>query len=452
MFLTVEVVNANGKVPGESRKTIGADGVQIGRAKENGWVIDDPYISRVHARIRSFNGAFYVEGVGRNPLSINDPTNFVSNHDPQLLRLGDRFFLDRFEFVIASAPELPAAIPQPSLNALDIKDALAANGGSLDPLVALGAGPAVPAVSAGTVNANPPSHAFDAHFHAPRPLPVEAAPMRIPETWNRTGFTSIEAHPAGLLAPSKPSAPPVRISQALSNEASAPSDSTAVAVLRQSSADADETRIAGIQAGAVAPRAAAWVATAAPAQSAANSAAPDLDEILRIVTKGVMEVLQSRAQTKSQLRISMTHIQPMENNPLKFSPNVQAALHAMLVERNDAYLPMARAFEEAFADIRHHQIAVLHGIRAAFEAMLEQFDPEALQAELEKLEKHSGRLLKIGATLRFKDFYTERFAQLSQDRDDSFRRLFQDHFTRAYEEQMATFKTSAFSDQKKKDA
>ena len=127
--------------------------------------------------------------------------------------------------------------------------------------------------------------------------------------------------------------------------------------------------------------------------------AKELGQVLRIVVQGLMEVLQSRAEIKSQLRMNMTRMQAAENNPLKFSPNVEAALHTLLVERNRGYLPTTRAFEEALSDIRNHQIAVLQGIRTAFNSMLEHFDPERLSEEFDSKAKRGSALRKLGAKL-----------------------------------------------------
>ena len=171
--------------------------------------------------------------------------------------------------------------------------------------------------------------------------------------------------------------------------------------------------------------------------------ARELGQVLRIVVQGLMEVLQSRAEIKSQLRMSMTRMQSSENNPLKFSPNVEAALHTLLVERNRGYLPTVRAFQEALLDIRNHQIAVLSGIRTAFNQMLEQFDPEKIDEELEKQSKRGGLLNLGGKGARFRDQYVEQFQSIARDPDESFKRLFGEFFAQAYEEQMDRLKAAA---------
>ena len=55
----------------------------------------------------------------------------------------------------------------------------------------------------------------------------------------------------------------------------------------------------------------------------------------------------------------LTQFRAADNNPLKFSANVDDALHNLLVKRNAAYLEPVEAFEDAFDDLRDHQIAML---------------------------------------------------------------------------------------------
>jgi type VI secretion system FHA domain protein len=164
----------------------------------------------------------------------------------------------------------------------------------------------------------------------------------------------------------------------------------------------------------------------------------DLGRVLRVVVEGVMDVLRARAEIKSQFRLPMTRIQSAENNPLKHSPNVESALHTLLVQRNPGYLSTVQAFEDAFADIRNHQMAMLEGLRTAFQSMLESFDPQRLEKEFERSGK---RGLGFGsAKSKYWDLYTDRFAHLGGDADDTFRRLFGDVFAEAYEKQLERLK------------
>jgi len=162
----------------------------------------------------------------------------------------------------------------------------------------------------------------------------------------------------------------------------------------------------------------------------------DLGAILRVVVAGVMELLRSRQQVKDELRMRMTQFKPTENNPLKFSANVEDALHNLFVKRNAAYMTPVDAFEDAFSDLRGHQLAMLAGMRAAFEAMLADFDPDRLQNEFD-------RHLNIGlvpARLRYWDLYRERVVEMQKDRERTWRRLFDEEFGRAYEDQFRDVK------------
>ncbi len=162
----------------------------------------------------------------------------------------------------------------------------------------------------------------------------------------------------------------------------------------------------------------------------------DLGRVLRVVVEGVMDVLRARAEIKSQFRLPMTRIQSAENNPLKHSPNVESALHTLLVQRNPGFLPTVQAFEDAFADIRNHQMAMLEGLRLAYDAMLESFDPKELEKGFERAAKRGFGNTKA----KYWDLYKERFTQLGDDADDTFRRLFGDVFADAYEKQLERLK------------
>jgi type VI secretion system protein ImpI len=168
--------------------------------------------------------------------------------------------------------------------------------------------------------------------------------------------------------------------------------------------------------------------------------ARDLGQIFRVVVSGVMDVLKARQQTKDQFGLGMTTFKPTDNNPLKFSAGVEDALHNLFVRRpNTPYLGPVDAFEDAFEDMRNHQIAMLVGVRVAFEAMLSEFHPDHLQEQFDRQLK-KGALVSIPARLRYWDLYREWIHDMVRDADTSFRELFGDEFARAYEEQLKRLK------------
>jgi type VI secretion system FHA domain protein len=181
-------------------------------------------------------------------------------------------------------------------------------------------------------------------------------------------------------------------------------------------------------------RAAGVDPAAVPAETATS-----LGLVLRAVVQGVVEVLQARAEIKNQFRLPLTRIRTAENNPLKFAVNAEDAMSSLLGRRNPAYLGAVEAFEDAFDDIRFHQMAMLAGMRAGFEYALKRFDPERLREVFDKRVKRGG-LLQMSSKSRYWELYSEEFRELTADPDDSFKRLFGEVFASAYEQQLDELK------------
>ena len=161
-------------------------------------------------------------------------------------------------------------------------------------------------------------------------------------------------------------------------------------------------------------------------------------QILRVVVAGVLEILRARQEVKGEFRIRPTVIRRRRNNPLKHSADVDDALHNLLLKQGPGYLGPVEAFEDAFKDLRNHQLAMLAGVRVAFEAMFRQFDPERLQREF---DRHTPRARKGPFTALqpkpdYWDLYRDWVQRLSQDADGTFRALFGQEFANAYEEQL----------------
>lgn len=165
----------------------------------------------------------------------------------------------------------------------------------------------------------------------------------------------------------------------------------------------------------------------------------EVTDVLRETIARLVEMLRARSSIKNELRIDRTMIKPMENNPLKFALTEKDALRYLFGERSGAYMSGRRAVEEAFSDIEQHQVALLAGMRSAYEKMLEKFSPDAL-------EQQFGDAVQVGLLgnkkSRLWDAYGEYFDKLRQDPEASFNKLFGNAFANAYEEQVNTIKGS----------
>ncbi len=413
----------------------GHDG-SIGRSEDCDWVLSASGVSRVHAMIRCLNGIYFIEDRSTNGMLLNGVP--LMKGEPSALKDGDRLQIDTFEVSVsvqaagAAAPPAPVPSPQdvfatsllppvaavpmgrdplddfldlglgpvsrPPVDAGLIPDPVAPAGGSLDPLSFLDepfAPVPVPTPAAPSPGWNHTPGMSD-HFHPPAPEGQRASQM-LPENWDLTigDFGAPAAAPAFAPAPAPAPAP-------------------------------------------VAPAPAAWAPpTTMPAAPAGSPMPADVQQMLAIVVDGVMDVLRARAEIKNTFRLPVTIIQRSENNPLKFAPNADEALQKILSPPNAAFLSGPSAFDDAFDDIRCHQMAMLAGVRAAFESLLAHFSPDRFEQEAD-----GGKRSAFAGKGRYWEKYREHFEGLAKNPDECFRRLFGDEFARAYEEQLARLKSA----------
>ncbi len=112
----------------------------------------------------------------------------------------------------------------------------------------------------------------------------------------------------------------------------------------------------------------------------------------RGLVEGLVDVLRARASLKGEFRMAQTMIQPVQNNPLKFAPNVDEAMLLLLRRDNQAFMAPDRAVADSFEDLKAHQLAVMAGVQAAIRHLLARFEPAALEARFGKPAGLSGLL------------------------------------------------------------
>ena len=424
MILTLEASSATGReLPAPRSMVFHARGGTIGRTAGNDWVLPDPYVSSRHARIVYEHGTFYLEDTSTNGVFLNSPERRVGRGNRAELSTGDIILIEPYEIRVS----------------LDADDAETSPGGglddpfgspepaSVDPLQLFGGAnpPPRPAVSDVRGLANKP--VISENFKPPAVVgPPPSAGGLIPTDYD-------PMHSARIPRPA--AEPHERTPQSVERPASVPAD-------REPAVEDSRKRSPG-EAGSVSRPAGGLADVLAGAGLGDFPVSPEVarefGQIIRVVVTGLMDVLNSRQQLKQEFRLPVTTVQASENNPLKFSANAEDALHNLLVKRNPAYLGPLPAFEDAFADVRLHQMAMLHGVRAAFDAMLKEFDPDRLQKEFDRKGKGS----VMPGKLRYWDQYRERFGDMVSDADACFRDLFGDEFATAYEDQLFALKADS---------
>ncbi len=159
-------------------------------------------------------------------------------------------------------------------------------------------------------------------------------------------------------------------------------------------------------------------------------------EMVRETVAGMMQVLSARSSIKNEFRMNVTTIQPVENNPLKFSANVDDALENMFLKKGSSYKKPVEAIQDGFHGIGEHQVAILAGIRAAFKGTIERFEPYSLESRFERQNKSYLDVMPVMKKAKNWEQFIFYYNDLVQDLDNSFQYLFGDEFVQAYEDQL----------------
>jgi type VI secretion system FHA domain protein len=474
--LTLEIIASQSAQMGtENRKVFGSAGGVIGRVggmpgdRRDAWILPHTKVSKEHARITYVDGTFYIEDASRNGVGLNSSKNRLAKGQPYPLKSGDRIFIDPYEIAVSVASESyqpyqetrrPLDLPSFPRDEVGLED-------EVDPLNLLDPQPVRPprrkVPTADELNSASP---WAGHYSPPHvvPPPAQTPPPRpssmlMPEGYNPLAPEEAAPEPDELDAffaplappapttPSPPTPPPVvRIDrQQPSPFLSAPTDVAPPETAPPSVApDAPAPVVREQQAGA--DLAAVLAGAGLEGVTVTPELARSFGEILNVVVSGVMDVLKARHQIKDEFRMRMTHLRVADNNPLKFSVDVNDALHNLLVKRNQAYLSPVQAFEDAFQDLRHHQIAMLAGMRVAFEFMLREFAPDRLEEQFDRRIEKGGLMgkgvgLKQLRSWRYWDLYRDKQLEIAKDPEASFRKLFGEAFAKAYEEQLERLRT-----------
>ena len=430
MLLALSVISANAASMGPTAyKVFEGAGGSIGRLESNDWTLPDPqkFVSSRHALLSCDGGGFYLEDTSTNGTFINGHDRRVPQNQRVRLEDGDRIFIGDYEILVQLIEDSAPASPPPE----PIQTPLAS-----EPPLRGGGATIAPAAAPETVDTL--ALLVPAGYSAPVAPQAAVAPQSsvssslIPNDW-RTVFPGASPAPP-------PAAPPP---QARASEApawpgpAAPRPVPPVMGREGPPAAAGEAAVTG---GALDLLNALGLD---PARVQPQIYA-QLGVIMRIVVQGMIQVLQSRADVKNNFRMPVTSIRPVENNPLKFSLNADDALHNLFVKLNPGYLGAQESFEEGFQDIAFHQMAMVAGIRAAFNAMIAKLNPEQLEEIYERKLRRTS-VINIGNRMKFWEMYRAQFEDYERDREASFQNLFGEEFAKAYHEQLQRLGAAARS-------
>ncbi|NOY73136.1 MAG: type VI secretion system-associated FHA domain protein TagH [Gammaproteobacteria bacterium] len=477
---------------GEMSYTFSESGGSLGRGLDNTWVLSDPdkYMSSVHSQISFENGQYVLIDVSTNGTFVNGSSEPLGGGNKVILSEGDRFVISDYEFIVnfqsthTTADDL---LTRPADQGLfnDISDVAGEEGGAPNDPFAVPAMinhvPMSDAMSEFDMAETDPLAAFDKASADNNQAPVQNNPFAdnsmadhgvavndaidwpssnietgmIPDDWNDDELLTTPVASPGHSAPAPESTADPLPDNSFSNvEALAKLENeylalenenkklmTDIARLKQ---HAKKQNVSSHPKGQGEKRTISTMDKTLIEALGFSEKNLDQDKMLEIsetvgllvreTMEGMMRVLSFRKKIKEEFRINVTTIQPVENNPLKFSANIDDAMENMFIKDNNAYKEPIEAVREGFQGIAEHQVAVLAGMQAAFRGMLERFDPDTLEKRFEKYKKSS--LIQLGKNRKNWESYKAYHTELAGNLDNSFQYLFGYDFVQAYEEQM----------------
>jgi type VI secretion system FHA domain protein len=459
---------------GESR-TIDRGTLSIGRASGNDWVLADPerHLSKTHCFIGFAAGRYVLTDVSTNGVFINGSRERVARDAEVELNDGDEIRVGEFVIAVrevaarvgggradplsdpreagpdplggdplddpfgapppagfghsfAAAP--PARRAQDPFDRVDEADQQRVPAPDDDLFQGITPaeswqGPSQPD------NVDAPGHAFA----APKP----AAPMSLDDIDALLGDTPPD--PAAPMAAPPPPARPAAVGQRAAPPPVAPA--SVDAPFAEAPRPAPAT--------APAPPAAALPADAAKLLAAFRDGAgvPGLDfgadpeaamreagMVFRAMVEGLRQVLISRAAVKNEFRIEQTMLRARDNNPLKFSVTDQDAVAALLQPGRAGYKPPLASAQEAFDDVRAHELAVMAGVQTALLGLLRRFEPAALEKRLSA--RMLDTILPLARRARTWELFCATYQEIAREAEDDFQAVFGREFARAYQAQV----------------
>ncbi|WP_460858345.1 type VI secretion system-associated FHA domain protein TagH [Rheinheimera gaetbuli] len=349
-------------------KRFDSSGGSLGRSEQSDWYLPDPerVVSSVHAVI-SFNaGSYSIVDKSTNGLFVNRSVEALGAGNSHLLQHGDILCLGDYEIQVALVDAAPVKAEQSAAVEADSYSRAARHrantpaketpGLLIDDLMApllngrnhsVMPGTRHDAETAGTGAAQTQRVDMDQHFTAPTAM--------IPDDWDNSWLVDEPQPHVGNTTEQQAELPLTRVKAV--SRTNTVDDSCMQAFLRGLAvADVDAQSLGSV----------IWW--------------EQLGLAFAQSLQGVLSVMRERSQVKNRFRVNQTTFQQRENNPLKFSANIDDAFYNLFNRPGSSFMPAKQAIAEAFDDISQHEAAIIAGAHGAMAGMLAQLAPEKLEA------------------------------------------------------------------------
>jgi type VI secretion system protein ImpI len=419
----------------------GTRGIDVGRDQYLDWTLPDPsrFISGKHCEIRWHDGAYWLHDVSTNGTFLYGADGRLK--EPHKLRDGDRFSIGHYIVVAAVSGESSSAIAEaPASNAPPGYDKL------WDPV-----GEAAPPIDPKQLKAPRDLQPVKPDFldwaidvpHSYRPSQPDPLRGDVPKVavddWAQGMPKQAPAQPQPEITPVPSPRRPTWVTEPDGPWASAASPAgVSTAAAPASSLSQTRERGGRVADGASMADFVRLIARGAGLPEEAFAArdpaelATEMGHMMRLVTENMKQLLDARQQAKRLTgSASQTTVQALDNNPLKFAPNVEDAMRIMFAPPTKSYLDARSAFTQGFGDLKTHQVKTFAAMQQALKQLLEEFDP----ATLEKVSTDDrGLAALVGSRkARLWDAYVARWQARTQTHQEGMLNAFMDYFAKCYD-------------------
>jgi type VI secretion system FHA domain protein len=158
--------------------------------------------------------------------------------------------------------------------------------------------------------------------------------------------------------------------------------------------------------------------------------------IVRAAVEGLIGLLIARSELKKEMRAEdRTMVASRDNNPLKLMTDAREAIRFLFDGRervSGAFLPPVQAVADACGDLRVHDIALMAGMRAAFQGALKRFAPQYIEREA---DKQNGSFT-LNKKVKLWDVFVAHHEKLCRDAEDDLLKVFGKEFVATYTAQV----------------
>ena len=427
----------------------GKSGIDIGRDQHLDWTLPDPtrFISGKHCEIRYKDNAYWLHDVSTNGTFLNGAEERMRS--PHRLRTGDRLEIGDYIVAVTIDTEQGAAIAAkevfkaPDEDLWHVADEVAAplaieplrparrdmpaTSDFLERLVET-SGPANDAIWNDAAQPGAGGKLFDfdwtdAPKQKPRQQDLEPMPVDNPELTSENLDASLLQERDRRL-PSTQNPPLVEFLPTPAPSASKPRAERPIEPAPSERPDASRSDFVKLVAQG------AGVHESVFARYTAAELAEVLGVVLRMTALNLQQLLSARSELKDVVRSSShTTIVKANNNPLKFSPDVEEALRMMFAPSSSSYLDAQRAIEQSFNDLKQHQGQIFAAMQDAIRSLQTDLDPTSIEAEV---ERGLGSIV-VSRKAKLWDTYVVRWRMSTARHENGLLGVFLNYFAASYD-------------------